>query len=434
MQVSNQEQLTTEQKRSVILLSAGTFLELFDTMLYIHMAVLLNELFFAKSDQHTTALISALAFCSTFVFRPIGALVLGWIGDNIGRKATVVITTLIMASSCLVMTIIPTYAQVGVLASYLVTFCRIMQSMSAMGELVGAELYLTESIKPPKQYFAVGLVVVFGALGGTLALIVSSLVTSNDMQWRWAFLFGALIAIVGSIARIHLRETPDFADAKRRITKNFQKFQQNTQSIKSNPLLREKVSIKTSLAFFLVQCAWTIGFYLAYIYLPGILYNVFSYTPGEIIKQNLVVSVVEVISFFTVTYLSNWINPFIILRVKTVIFTIFIIFVPYMLNNITTPFELLLIQCFTIAFTIAYVPAIPIFYKHFPVFKRFTYTSFLYAVSRAIMYVVISFGSVYLTTWFHYWGILFIAIPLIIGFVFGILHFEKLERQKKLVL
>lgn len=77
-----QRSLTKEQKEAVGLLSIGTFLEYFDLMIYVHMAVLLNELFFPKADTNTAAIYSASAFCSTFVFRPFGALVFGWMGDK----------------------------------------------------------------------------------------------------------------------------------------------------------------------------------------------------------------------------------------------------------------------------------------------------------------------------------------------------------------
>ncbi|MDN3031347.1 MAG: MFS transporter [Candidatus Tisiphia sp.] len=86
--------LTIEQKKAIDLLSIGTFLEYFDLMLYVHMTVLLNELFFPQSDPQTANLLSTLTFCATFVFRPIGAVLFGWIGDKIGRKVTIVITTL----------------------------------------------------------------------------------------------------------------------------------------------------------------------------------------------------------------------------------------------------------------------------------------------------------------------------------------------------
>ena len=66
----------------------------------VHMAVLLNELFYPKADAHAAALFAAAAFCSTYLLRPFGALIFGWIGDNIGRKSTVVITTALMSISC----------------------------------------------------------------------------------------------------------------------------------------------------------------------------------------------------------------------------------------------------------------------------------------------------------------------------------------------
>lgn len=138
--------LTKEHKKAVGLLSIGTFLEYFDLMLYVHMAVLLNELFFPKADSYTAKIYSATAFCSTFLFRPIGAYIIGRIGDNIGRRATVILTTVMMSISCLIMANLPTYSQIGIMATWIVTICRILQGMSSMEEVVAAELYLTESI------------------------------------------------------------------------------------------------------------------------------------------------------------------------------------------------------------------------------------------------------------------------------------------------
>ena len=109
--------LKREQKQAIGLLSIGTFLEYFDLMLYIHMAVL-NELFFPKTDAHTAAILTAFAFCSTYLLRPIGALVFGYIGDHMGRKVTVVITTTMMSFSCLIMANLPTYGQIGIAASW----------------------------------------------------------------------------------------------------------------------------------------------------------------------------------------------------------------------------------------------------------------------------------------------------------------------------
>lgn len=144
-----QTSLTREQKAAVGLLSIGTFLEYFDFMLHVHMAALLNELFFEPTDPFTSSLRTAFAFCSAYILRPVGALIFGWLGDNIGRKHTVIITTFLMASSCFAMAILPTYAQIGIAATWLAIICRIIQGISAVGEFTGASLYVTEITSPP---------------------------------------------------------------------------------------------------------------------------------------------------------------------------------------------------------------------------------------------------------------------------------------------
>ncbi|MDP5012290.1 MAG: MFS transporter, partial [Alphaproteobacteria bacterium] len=144
--------LNKQQKEAVALLQIGTFLEYFDLMLYVHMAVVLNSLFFPKTDPHTASLLTAFAFCSTFVLRPFGAILFGYIGDNYGRKTTIIITTALMSISCVIMANLPTYAQIGISAAWCVTLCRVFQGLSSMGEIMGALVYMTEITKPPVQY------------------------------------------------------------------------------------------------------------------------------------------------------------------------------------------------------------------------------------------------------------------------------------------
>jgi len=80
-------------------------------------------------------------------------------------------------------------------------------------------------------------------------------------------------------------------------------------------------------------------------------------------------------------------------------------------------------------FILSPVPAMPIIYRHFPVFKRFTYVSFIFALSRAVIYLVTSFGLIFLNALFGYYGMLIVVIPGIIGFGFGLLHFTRLDQR-----
>ena len=247
--------LTREQKESIGLLSIGTFLEYFDLMLYVHMAVILNELFFPQGDAKANQLLTAFAFCSTFVFRPIGALLFGWLGDNIGRKSTIVITTMMMAVSCLIMMTLPTYAQIGISAAWIITFCRALQGISSMGEMVGAEIYFIETIKDKTiRYTAVQFLGICFSFAGFAALGVSVLIIKFGFSWRYAFAFGLTIAIVGTVARTRLREAVDFIDYKRRMREGLKQLNLNNLNVidklkEYNELTKVKVSNATVFFF-----------------------------------------------------------------------------------------------------------------------------------------------------------------------------------------
>jgi MFS family permease len=104
----------------------------------------------------------------------------------------------------MVMANLPTYSQIGIAAAWIVTICRMVQGMSSMGEIVGAEIYLTEMTKPPTQYLLVTLIAVFSIVGGTAALGVASLINSLGLNWRLAFWIGAIVTPRGGPGRSHL--------------------------------------------------------------------------------------------------------------------------------------------------------------------------------------------------------------------------------------
>jgi len=424
-----QTSLTRAQKEAVGLLSIGTFLEYFDLMLYVHMAVLLNELFFPKTDPHTASLLTAFAFCSTYLLRPFGALIFGWIGDNIGRKATVIITTFMMAFSCFVMANLPTYVQIGITASYLVTICRILQGMSSMGEFIGAQLYLTEITKPPIQYPVVALTSVFSILGGTAALAVASLTTLYEFSWRSAFWFGVIVALIGTVARTTLKETPDFADAKRRVKSTIEHSQ--TKSLTNNPIWNESKDSdkKTFLSLFILDCGWPVCFYFAYVFCGNILKQKFGFTAEQVIQQNFIVSIVQLVGMIVLSWISYKIYPPKIVKIKLLFFIAIALFSPFLIAIINSSYTIFFIQCCFIVFPCDYVPAMPITYKHISIFRRFTYSSISYALSRSLMYLITSFGLIYLFEYLGYFGLLIIIVPVIMGYTLSIIHFDKLEKE-----
>jgi MFS family permease len=373
------------------------------------MAVVLNEIFFPKTDAHTAALLSAFAFCSTYVLRPFGALIFGYIGDYIGRKTTVIITTAMMAMACIIMANLPTYAQIGITAAWTVTLCRILQGLSSMGEIIGAEIYLTEITPLPMRYPCVGLIGCSARFGTAMALGVATLILSCQLDWRVAFWIGSAIAMVGFIARIRLYETPDFIQMKQCQAEN-----------------KKKVNWQTILAFFLISSGPPACLYFSYLYC-GNIYKHMGFDGEYIINQNFIVSFIELLGIFVTVLLSYKIHPLKSLKLKSFLFLMFLGFCPAVLTDIHSSWQLLIIQFISVLLTLTGVPAVAALIVHFPVYKRFTYTSFMYALSRALIYVVTSFGLVYLTEFLGPWGLWAIMVPTAVGFLWGILHFEKLE-------
>lgn len=420
---------TREQKEATGILSTATFLEYFDLMLYVHLAVLLNELFFPKYEPSVTSLLSAFTFCSTFIFRPLGAYIFGRIGDKLGRKSTVIMTTTLMALSCVVMANAPTYEQIGYFAAVLITVCRAVQGMASVGEIVGAELYLTEITKPPVQYPLVSFIAVASVIGTTVALAVASLVTTHGLNWRIAFWIGAAIAVIGGYARTKLRETPDFVNASARLLRRYDKINLDTKELKHDEIFNQKPSRKTTIYFFIMSCAWPICFYYTYITCGEVLKNSFGYSASQVIHHNFIISMFHLATLSLICFLSYKIYPLKILRVKLALLFIFILSSPYLLGNVTTPIQLLLIQICLISCSFDTVPAVPIFFRHFPVFKRFTYSSMIYAISRALMYVITSFGIIYLTKYFGQYGLFIVMVPLLVTCMFGLNHFQELEKK-----
>lgn len=406
--------LDREQKEAVGLLQVGTFLEYFDLMLYVHMAVILNEIFFPKTDPHTAALLSAFAFCSTYVLRPLGALIFGYLGDNIGRKSTVIITTTMMSISCIIMATLPTYAQIGITAAWAVTICRVIQGISSMGEIIGAEIYLTEITKPPLSYPIVSLIGCSSRLGTMVALGVVTMVLTFGIEWRIAFWIGAAIAVVGSVARTRLRETPEFLKIKH-LRKNARR------EVEQHPF-------KTKVAYFVISSAPPACLYFSYIYFSNILKEN-GFTGEAIVTHNFILSIIEFIGILFITSLSLKINPLKILKFKSSSYIILALLFPFIMHFTQDYSVICAIQCVSVALTLSAVPAVPLFIKYFPVASRFTCVSFIYALSRAVIYVITSFGLVYLTEWFGHVGASFILLPITIGFLWAVYHFDHLESE-----
>jgi len=417
--------LTRKQKEAIGILSMGTFLEYFDMMLYVHMAVLLNDLFFPKSDPTTTHLLTTFAFCSTYLLRPIGGFVIGKIGDAMGRKATIVLTTFLMSGACALMAKLPTYAEIGIYATLGVILCRMVQGFSSLGEAMGALIYVNEFLKTPHRYIASGIIDFARYVGNLCALAIASFALFADFNWRLAFWIGAVIAVIGVFARTKLRETPDFADYKRRM-----KLKEELSGSKIyTPNKNVKCDKKAVIAMFFCITISLIGFYVAYIYIGGFMKNSLGMSSKDVINHNLKLAFFSILSPIVLTLLSKKYHPIKILKFNSIFVAITILFIPYCLENTKNLYFILCLQFLAYAFINSFYNE-AIWVKHFPVERRFAIIATTFGIATALGIAVPSFGLVPLAKYMGHYAILIFYIPCIIGVLWGLSYLKKLEIKK----
>ena len=198
----------------------GNALEFYDFTVYAAFAVMIGRAFFPTSNPALSLLLSVATFGIGFFARPLGGILIGAYSDRYGRKPAMTMTILMMAVGSGMIGLLPTYAQIGILAPILLVLARLIQGFSAGGEMGPATAYLLESAPPGRQCFFgswqlasqnIGSVI-SGVVGVTLALTLSAEATGS-WGWRIPFLLGILIAPVGFYIRRNLDETLDEGDA-----------------------------------------------------------------------------------------------------------------------------------------------------------------------------------------------------------------------------
>ena len=205
----------------------GTTIEWYDFFLYGTMAALVfGKVFFPALDPTAATLASFATFAAGFVARPIGGLLMGHLGDKVGRKAALVLSLSLMGGVTFAIGLLPTYDQIGVTAPALLTALRFLQGFALGGEWAGAAALTTEHA-PAHRRGWYGAWVQYGALGGILLSTGTVLVLSENLTerqfvtwgWRVPFLLSALLLVVGLFIRLRIEESPVFKGLVRDGTK-----------------------------------------------------------------------------------------------------------------------------------------------------------------------------------------------------------------------
>ncbi|MDQ6793442.1 MAG: MHS family MFS transporter [Chloroflexota bacterium] len=199
----------------------GTVIEWYDFYLYGVLAAFFSTQFF-PAENATAALLASLAtFGAGFAVRPFGAAVFGRIGDIIGRKFTFLVTITVMGLATALVGVLPTYAQIGLLAPAILVFLRLAQGLALGGEYGGAAIYVAEHSPDAKRGAYTSWIQTTATVGLLLALVIIAIFRLNmssadftSYGWRIPFLLSAILVVIALIIRLRLQETPLFARLK----------------------------------------------------------------------------------------------------------------------------------------------------------------------------------------------------------------------------
>jgi MFS family permease len=208
---------------SVIRVSSGNFLEMYDFMVFGYYAAAIGKAFFPTGNPFLSLMLSLMTFGAGFLMRPLGAVVLGAYTDRHGRRAGLLLTLSLMSVGIISIALTPGYARIGLIAPLLVLCGRLLQGFSAGMELGGVSVYLSEIATPGHKGFYVSwqsgsqqVAVMFAALVGVL--LSNGLSAEQMLSWGWRvpLLIGCAIIPFLFWLRRSLQETDEFIARKSR--------------------------------------------------------------------------------------------------------------------------------------------------------------------------------------------------------------------------
>lgn len=204
----------------------GLFVEWFDFGVFALSASALAHHFFPAGNATNSLLLTFATFAVAFVIRPIGGIILGTLGDKIGRSGVLALVVSLMGLATLGIGLVPSYATIGIAAPILVVFFRLIQGFSAGGENAGAFAFLIESATPTRRGLWGSVGVVFNIIpamvaAGCVALVVALAGQEAYLEWAWRipFILGGIFGLLGFLLRRGLVDSQEFVEARREQSK-----------------------------------------------------------------------------------------------------------------------------------------------------------------------------------------------------------------------
>jgi MHS family citrate/tricarballylate:H+ symporter-like MFS transporter len=276
---------TRSKVATVLRVTSGNFLEMFDFFLFGFYASYIAKAFFPVGNEFASLLLTFMTFGAGFLMRPLGAIVLGAYVDQVGRRKGLIVTLSIMAMGTILIAFVPSYQTIGLLAPLLVLTGRLLQGFSAGVELGGVSVYLSEMATPGHKGFYVSwqsgsqqVAIIIAALIGYILNKAFTPAAISDWGWRIPFFIGCLIVPFVFYIRRSLEETPEFLARKHRPS---------TAEV-ARSIIRDWQIV---IAGMLLVVMTTVSFYTITVYTPTYGSSVLHLTPTDSLIVTLCVGV-----------------------------------------------------------------------------------------------------------------------------------------------
>ncbi|MDV8071472.1 MFS transporter [Rhodococcus sp. IEGM 1366] len=260
------ERMTPQARKGIIAACIGNFIEWYEFMLYGYFATVIAAQFFPVADPTASLLLTFAVFGISFLVRPLGGIVFGYIGDRYGRKVTLSMIIMMISGATAAMALVPSYGQIGVLAPILILLLRCIQGISAGGEWMGSASYIIENA-PARKRATFGawqpVTIVLAMMTASLAALAVTAATGAQVDhwgWRIPFLVALPLGLVGLYLRLRLDESQEFSEAVKE------------DGVEKTPLRKTlKHDWRSILLVTTLVCSPTMGTYVVFSYAPTFL-------------------------------------------------------------------------------------------------------------------------------------------------------------------
>ena len=216
---------TRRRIKAIFIGSMGNLVEWYDFYAYTAFALYFAHAFFPHSDPVVQQLDAAVVFAATFLMRPLGGWLFGYLADHFGRRMSLTLSVVCMCFGSLIIAVTPTYASIGFAAPVILTLARVIEGLSLGGEYGASATYLSEVAGAKRRGFYSSfqyVTLIGGQLTAIIVLLLLQKVFLTPEQltawgWRIPFAIGAVLAIFTAVMRRQLQETEAFVEAKKTV-------------------------------------------------------------------------------------------------------------------------------------------------------------------------------------------------------------------------